>query len=342
VKKFLIILSIIAVVVAASFIGNEESAIAQSGALCGSTTGNGQIVSVGSNSFTLERNDGRKLIVNLTDHARIETLSGLVSLSDLKIGDRVTLVGDNNRDGTFTADAIVVCSGTEVNETGQADPIIIRNHNPNYEKVSGVINAAMILLVGLIWLGIVAFLKLKKRKSLVYLLFFTIFYIYLYKVLDYTLLQFQSLLLLQHFLPNLMLNGVEAGRTVNLIPLATLTLEDVKTSFLNILMMMPFGFGLPFITNFRFKKVVVAGLLLSITIELLQLITGFTANTTFRVADINDLVFNTIGVTVGYILFAQFVIVFRRISRNWKIPIHPIFRYIAERPQIDNNDRTNT
>lgn len=342
-KTFFIILSILTVIATTTFFSNEV--YAQSGDLCGDTGGNGEIVSVGSNTFTLKLNEGGQkgggtLIVTLTDRATIETSAGFVSLSDLKTGDRVVLVGDDNRNGSFTADYVGVCSGiqeigTQGNGMGQASPIIVRNNDINYEKVSGAINTATILLVGLIWLGASLILALKKRKSLVYLLFFTIFYIYLYKVLDYTLLQFQSLLLLKHFLPNLMLNGIEAGRVVNLVPLATLTLEDVKTSLLNILMMMPFGFGLPFITNFRFKKVVIAGLLLSIAIELLQLITGFTANTTFRVADINDLVFNTVGVAVGYILFAKFVLVFRRVSRNWKISTNLILKYIAERSQID-------
>lgn len=350
-KKFLIVLSIIAVIATTAFGGNTSAALAANhDDLCGTTRGNGQIVSIGNNSFTLLRSDGRNLIVNLTSNATIETSSGTVSLSDLKIGDRVTLVGGDNRDGSFTADTVVVCSGSQVlgtqeNGTGQATPITVRNNDANYEKVSGAINAAMVVLVGLIWLGTALFLKLKKRKSFAYLLFFTIFYIYLYKVLDYTLLQFQSLLLLKHFVPNLMLNGFKDGTNVNLVPLATLTLEDVKTSLLNILMMMPFGFGLPFITNFRMKKVVVAGLFLSIVIEFLQLATGFTANTTFRVADINDLVFNTVGVAIGYILFAQFVLVLRRVSRNWKISTNPrlrrgfggqaILEYIADRPQID-------
>jgi glycopeptide antibiotics resistance protein len=128
-----------------------------------------------------------------------------------------------------------------------------------------------------------------------------------------------------------MLNGIDAGRTVNFIPLATLTLNDVKTTLLNILMMIPFGFGLPFITNFRFKKTVIAGLFLSITIELLQFITGFMANTTFRVADANDVIFNTIGVAIGYILFVMFLRVYCHIFHNWK---NAILRYIAERPQI--------
>src|SRR6185295_10357703 len=102
------------------------------------------------------------------------------------------------------------------------------------------------------------------------------------------------------------LNGQTAGKTMNLIPLITLTPEDIKTSLLNILLLIPFGFGLPFITNFRMKKVIIIGALFSFSIELLQLITGLLAQITFRVADINDLIFNTIGVAIGYILFIQF------------------------------------
>jgi glycopeptide antibiotics resistance protein len=93
---------------------------------------------------------------------------------------------------------------------------------------------------------------------------------------------------------------------------------------------------LPFITRFRFKKVVVVGLLLSIGIEFLQLITGFMANTTFRVADINDLIFNTVGVAVGYTLFVAFMHICHRVFPNWKTSTNPILRYIAERSQVNN------
>lgn len=342
-KKFLITLSAFAAIILIASLGHQASA--QTKDLCGGTGGNGEVVSIGSNSFTLKLNEGGQkgggtLIVTLTDRATIESPDGYVSLSDLKIGDRVTLVGDNNRDGTFTAEAVVVCGGaqgvaTQGGKAGQDAPLTVRNKNTEaYERVSSILNAATILLVGLVWLCIAAFLRLKKRKSFVYLFFFTVFYFYLYKVLDYTLIQFQSLFLLQHFVPGLMLSGFKDGRSVNLIPLATLTLEDLQTSLLNILMMLPFGFGLPFVSNFRFKKVLIVGLLFSIVIEFLQLVTGFMANTTFRVADVNDLIFNTLGVAIGYILFAQFVRAYRRIFRNSKILANPILRYIAERPQV--------
>ena len=167
-----------------------------------------------------------------------------------------------------------------------------------------------------IWFGIIAFLRLKAKKSFVYLLSFTLFSIYLFKVLDYTLIQYQSLLLLRHFMPNLRLNGVEAGKTLNLIPLIALTPQDLKTSLLNILLFVPFGFGLPFIANVRMKTVVALGALLSILIEVLQLVTGLMAKITFRIADINDVIFNTIGVAIGYMLFVGFIRLYRRLPRK--------------------------
>ncbi len=86
--------------------------IPQSGDLCGGTGGKGQIVSVGNNEFTMKRNDdGSDQVVHLTGQATIKTSAGSASLSDLKVGYRVTLVGGPNPDGSFTADTVVVCNG---------------------------------------------------------------------------------------------------------------------------------------------------------------------------------------------------------------------------------------
>ena len=310
----------------------SKGTITQSEDPCGGTGGKGEIVNVENKTVTIKRNDGSNQIILLTNQATIETSTGSISLSKLKKGERITLVGGANPDGSFTADTVVVCKGNQENRTGQAP---VRKENTGYKKISGIINISTVVLFGLIWFGITVSLRLKRKKSLVYLLFFTIFYVYLYKVLDYTLLQFQSLLLLKHFMPDLMINGLSAGKSVNLFPLFTLKPEDLKTSFLNILLMMPFGFGLPFVSSFRMKKIVIAGFILSIIIEFLQLITGVIANTTFRVADVNDLIFNTVGAAIGYILFVEFLRIFRQIFRNTKISSNQILRYIIDRPQID-------
>ena len=197
----------------------------------------------------------------------------------------------------------------------------------------------IVLLFGLIGVGIVAVLRLKKRKGYVFLIFFTIFYVYIFMVLDHTLFQFQSLLLLKYFMPNLILKGQMAGEAINLIPLVTLSPEDLKTSFLNILLMVPFGFGLPFITDFRLKKIVITGALFSVMIEFLQLVTGLLAKITFRIADINDVIFNTLGVAIGYLIFVAFVRTYHHLSRNVKKQSNPILRYVSERPQGKNRSK---
>ena len=316
----------------------SEGSIPQTGDLCGGTGGNGMVVNVGNNVFTIKRNDdGSNQIIHLTNQATIKSSAGSVSLSNLKTGNRVTLVGGPNPDGSFTAYAVVVCSGTQKNVTGYKMQSG-QKRSVDFNKAnawSSYIDVSTILLVCLIWVSIVAFLRHKKKKSFVYLLFFTIFYVYIIKVLDYTLFQFQSLIVLKHFMPDLMLRGVTVEKRLNLIPLITLTLQDTRTSLLNILLMMPFGFGLPFITNLRMKKIVFIGIFFSIGIEFLQFITGFIANITFRIADINDVIFNTIGVAIGYLLFVGFVRIYRRVFRSWKTAANPILRHIAQRPQID-------
>ena len=102
-------------------------------------------------------------------------------------------------------------------------------------------------------------------------------------------------------MPSLILRGETVETNMNFIPLITLTHQDLKTSLLNILLMIPFGFGLPFITNFRMKKTVVIGMLFSIVIEFLQLITGFMTKVTFRIVDINDVIFNNAHEILIYI-----------------------------------------
>lgn len=90
----------------------KEQVVPQSGDLCGGTGGTGgigEILTIGNNEFVIERKDGSEQKVNLAAEATIKTLAGSATLADLKSGNRVTLVGGPNSDGTFTADTVVVC-----------------------------------------------------------------------------------------------------------------------------------------------------------------------------------------------------------------------------------------
>jgi glycopeptide antibiotics resistance protein len=77
---------------------------------CGSTGGTGQIVSAGKNTITIKRGDGISQIITLTDHTTIRTPSGAASQSDLKIGDRVTLVIDDSESATL----VLICNASRL------------------------------------------------------------------------------------------------------------------------------------------------------------------------------------------------------------------------------------
>lgn len=74
---------------------------------------------------------------------------------------------------------------------------------------------------------------------------------------------------------------------------------------LNIIMTIPFGFLLPLSDNkYKFFKVVVLTFIFSLFIEILQPILTFN-----RVADVTDLITNTFGGIIGYLIYficAQF------------------------------------
>lgn len=95
----------------------QEDVVPQHGDPCSGTGGNGQILNIGNNSITMKlKRDGRLLtkgssqIINLTSQTMIRTSTGSDSLSNLKKGDNITVGGEQNPDGNFTAQIIAVCT----------------------------------------------------------------------------------------------------------------------------------------------------------------------------------------------------------------------------------------
>ena len=85
---------------------------------------------------------------------------------------------------------------------------------------------------------------------------------------------------------------------LNVVPFAGM-LADLKNCFLNVLLFIPLGFFLRLFWNqFRnLKSTALFGFGLSLLIELLQMLT-------FRATDVNDLITNTAGTLLGYLLAA--------------------------------------
>lgn len=83
------------------------------------------------------------------------------------------------------------------------------------------------------------------------------------------------------------------------------------STILNIIFFMPFGFLLPTLWN-KFRKfipTVFAGFIFSLIIEVGQLFT-------IRATDIDDLIMNTLGTILGFILFKILSIIFKKLSNK--------------------------
>lgn len=319
-------LFVLLVISAATLVGYPSQARAADDP-CGGTGGIGTIASAGKAAITITRRDDHaEQVVHLARPPAIQTANGSISPSGLRPGDRVTLVGDPQSDGSFTAAAVVVCeprpqqkrsargarSGRAVGAASTRPVTAERPVDPEQADLwRARLDHGALLLAALTWIGMLTLLRARTRQGRMYLLFFTVFFVYVVVVLDRTLFQFQSLIVLKHLAPHLMLNGQGDGNTMQLLPLVNLTPSDFKTSVLNVLLMVPFGFGLPFIASTRFVGTVTAGGLFSVVIELLQLVTGLIGGVTVRIADVNDVIFNTTGVILGYWLFDGFARVCR-------------------------------
>ncbi|TWT06301.1 VanZ family protein [Planococcus sp. CPCC 101016] len=92
-------------------------------------------------------------------------------------------------------------------------------------------------------------------------------------------------------------------KSTNFIPVLTI---DVKTFVLNIIMLMPFGMYLPFLSR-KIRSVKQAsrlGFYVSLSFELTQLVIRILLGSG-RSTDINDLIANTLGAVIGFLLIRQ-------------------------------------
>ena len=85
--------------------------------------------------------------------------------------------------------------------------------------------------------------------------------------------------------------------TVNLIPFQDFSSSNIMGMSLNAVMFAPLGFLLPaYFERYRhWGRTLAAGFLTSLTVELIQLFT-------FRATDVDDLIMNTLGALVGFLL----------------------------------------
>ena len=163
-----------------------------------------------------------------------------------------------------------------------------------------------LLPLGVLILAIVIVICWKQGKSLSYLLFLSFFGVYLLLGID------------KVFFP-LEVSGpyVDEMRQmpmlvfINIRPVF-LALDDVSSALVkqlvsNVILTLPFGFGLNFLTRVGTRKIFVISIALGVGLEMAQLFLSLILRYPYRVIDINDALCNTVGVLLGYGLFKLFV-----------------------------------
>ncbi|QOS82179.1 VanZ family protein [Paenibacillus sp. JNUCC31] len=109
-------------------------------------------------------------------------------------------------------------------------------------------------------------------------------------------------------------------KTIQFIPILTL---DIPSFALNILLFLPLGFMLPLVKSSldSVREAARIGLIFSFSIEVLQLIIRVTLGNG-RSTDINDLIANTAGSIIGYLIFHRLtkVTMGQDLIHPWRLP----------------------
>lgn len=107
--------------------------------------------------------------------------------------------------------------------------------------------------------------------------------------------------------------------TANFIPFRDVRLKyngAIREILLNITMMIPFGFLYPIINKKGVIKTVISTFLFSLFIESSQLLSVWWNGVNTRIFDVTDLITNTLGGLIGYIIFFVLKLTFLRSKRR--------------------------
>lgn len=98
----------------------------------------------------------------------------------------------------------------------------------------------------------------------------------------------------------------------------------------NILLTVPFGFGISFLVRLKPKDFLWLGILVGFALEFTQFIISLAFRSPFRSVDINDVILNAIGVWLGYLFFRIFGYLYLSITQRFKIRHSLVFAYIYD------------
>jgi glycopeptide antibiotics resistance protein len=175
-------------------------------------------------------------------------------------------------------------------------------------------------------MGILAVLLILLRRRGGYFLFFlSLFWVYILELVSVTIFpiplgpdvgnKFDNVWKLIAFMLR--------GNALNLVPLYFGNCWDLPRAcatgiYENILMTVPFGFGINFLVRLKNRDFLWLALLVGLIIESVQFMLDIGLGGAFRSVDINDVLFNGLGVWLGYGLFRSFAGLYLAISKGSK------------------------
>jgi len=164
-------------------------------------------------------------------------------------------------------------------------------------------------LIGLVLL--LFLLALLRKHGVWFLLFFSIFWVYLLVLVGVTLFPMPLMADVQRVGVWVQIATGWRFSGLNLVPLYFGNCWELPRLcaigiWENILMTVPWGFGINFLVRLRPRDFLWLALVPGVVIELSQLLMGVWLGMSYRTVDVNDVLFNTLGVWLGVAAFSIF------------------------------------
>lgn len=185
-----------------------------------------------------------------------------------------------------------------------------------------------IWLIGFVFLTISLLILWQRKHSLSYLFCCFLFGIYLLFVIKVTLFPIP----LSGEMIDIMRAQMPFMSGVNLIPFyfgAFAGISEIwRGLLLNILLTIPFGFGMNFIMQCRARNILSLAMMVGITIEGIQLLISLVLGFPYRAIDVNDVLCNAVGVLIGYGFFRIFAWVYVVLTQKFGMEYRGFPAYI--------------
>lgn len=180
----------------------------------------------------------------------------------------------------------------------------------------------------LVILAVVLFILWRKKRSVPYLICFSLFWVYMLMAIDKV---FFPIPLDAHLNDPFILSP---WARIRLIPFYFAgnpsVREIIEALAYNMLLTLPFGFGINFIANIKTKKVLFLCVAVGVGTEMLQLIISVLISYPYRVVDITDTITNALGVLLGYLIFRLFGYIYIKVTESQKLVHDGLSLYIYE------------